>query len=433
MAASDEKVPSGGDKGETLADSSPPKETKPADVSSSLLGPSSLLLSEGNGGLMMPLDSGVEFLPSAPAGGTATSDKPPQPAPPSREQLGAIRLDDLSEAPPLDESTLALAAERDREPLPVSEESSVPLSRPTASASKKEDEELGVILWDEDEMPGRPSLKTEPMTAAVTSPTSQPADSVPLPVAGETEAAGQEMPLDNLLAADESEAAAKVPLEPAKLEPQPKEETPSSVDDQSQTSSLLLESGSEIVSPHPPMRSEEPVPLPLDAQETFDDSWLQGRSSLLLGTEPVVQPTAREESRGEPKRGKRRRQERVRTVPPATDAPVQWYANAEACAVYCRKHSRPLLLYFTTGDLDQCRAYEEAIRTEEMRPFLCSYVCCMVNMAQPEGRAVAMRLGVPTDSPSMVLLSPSGREYARVLKAEVDWHFLATMLFWALR
>ncbi len=135
----------------------------------------------------------------------------------------------------------------------------------------------------------------------------------------------------------------------------------------------------------------------------------------------------------EQRRGWRRRRERVKIVPPGREAKIEWFANAEACAAYCRKHSRPLLLYFKTGNEQQCQTYEMAVRQPEMQSFLCSYVCCVVDLTEPQGRHVAMRLGVPTDGPAMLLMSPSGREYARVLKPEVDWQFIATMLFWALR
>jgi hypothetical protein len=175
-----------------------------------------------------------------------------------------------------------------------------------------------------------------------------------------------------------------------------------------------------------------PAPAETESLEAPAD-FIHGSSSLLMGTDRAASPAVSEEPSVETPRRWKRSREKVRVVPPEPQAKVQWYSNADACALYCRKHHRPLLLYFTTGDIEQCHAYEEAIRRDEMRPFLCSYVCCLVNMAQVEGRKVAMRLGVPTDGPAMVVFSPSGREYARVLKPEADWRFLATMLFWGLR
>jgi hypothetical protein len=136
------------------------------------------------------------------------------------------------------------------------------------------------------------------------------------------------------------------------------------------------------------------------------------------------QPTAR-------RRG--RRGEKIKAPKPKPGKPVEWFANPTACATYCRKHRRVLLLYFTTGDLEQCRSYEEAIRRPELQPFLGQYVCCMVDVRQPDGRQAALRLNVPTDGPAIVLLAPSGREYARIQKPEINAEFLATVLFWAVR
>ena len=172
------------------------------------------------------------------------------------------------------------------------------------------------------------------------------------------------------------------------------------------------------------------LPPEEETETTALKSFLDGQSALLVDGEQAAGPTAAPET---PVKPARRRRERIRLVVPKPGKPVEWFSNPSACTAYCRRHRRPLLLYFSTDDVKQCRTYEQAIRQTEMQAFLCPYVCCVVNLTHADGRQAAMSLGVPTDGPSVVLLSPSGHELARVLKPHVDWQFLATMLFWALR
>lgn len=187
-----------------------------------------------------------------------------------------------------------------------------------------------------------------------------------------------------------------------------------------------------IASSSPAPKSPKSVPpaapaAPLDGGSAVPD----GSSSLLMGAD-VQTPTARA-AVPLPPRPPAAVREKMKVVAPKPGAKAEWFANPEACRTFSRKHGRPLLLYFSTGDMKQCYTYEKAIRMEEMQPFLGMYVCCMIDMRQPPGRECAKHQGVPDDGPAMVLLAPSGREYARLLKPEVDWQFLATMLFWVLQ
>ncbi|MBM3333417.1 hypothetical protein FJY63_02035 [Candidatus Sumerlaeota bacterium] len=182
-----------------------------------------------------------------------------------------------------------------------------------------------------------------------------------------------------------------------------------------------------------PQRATPRAAPPSEATREMAEKLLTEPSRLLIGSGWEMSAEQSAEAAIEQPRRRRRRRERVRLVPPRLGAKVEWFSSPDACAIYCRKRSRPLLLYFRTGVMEECRSYEEAIRMAELQPFLCPYVCCIVNMAEPEGCEAALRLGIPTDGPAMVMLSPLGREYARILKSDVDWQFLATMLFWALR
>ena len=284
---------------------------------------------------------------------------------------------------------------------------------------------MRVILLDE--APAEPPPET---TAAPAPPAEAPVP--PDAAATDKPAEPSEGEGISLLLLDEEPLAAQ-PTAPKPTPPAPAAVTPAAVDwlDESAPSALLI--GKETVAPQIAKPLEPLKPPRSEATRTFGESLSSGRSSLLMDSSQATAAPLRQETPLPPRRIWKRRRDRVRIVPPKPGAEIKWFSNAEACATYCYKHSRPLLLYFTTGDDQQCHTYEAAIRQTGMQPFLAPYVCCMVNMAYTEGRKVAMRLGVPTDGPAIVLLSPLGREYARVLKPAVDWQFVATLLFWALR
>jgi len=426
VVSKDEKSPSARDEKKTPSPGpSPNGQELEGDSFASLLGPSSLLLSESEGGLTVPLDEEAESSPAL-----SPSAKPSQPAEGEDEGLAVVRLDEPLDLPPSEVGGRTPPLDEKTDLPPLVKQPPVPPSEKVPIATETEEDELRVIFLDEEVSDKSPSA-TQAEEKIEGPPPPKPPEPVPPPAVRQTPAEEEEMGmilLDDVIVPKDSVPAAK-----SSATPGPFPEKPAIPDflDVSETSPLLI--GSETVGPSGPEGMEEPLPLASEAEKTFDDSLIEGRSSLLLDAEAIVRPPVREELPVEGRRGRRRRRERVRIVPPEPSAQVKWFSNPNACALYCRKHHRPLLLYFTTGDTEQCRTYEETIRMGKMRPFLCSYVCCMVNMVEAEGRKVAMRLGVPTDSPAMVLLSPTGREYARVLKSEVDWRFLATMLFWALR
>jgi len=359
-----------------------------------------------------PIPDDDEALPPIPsAGGREPSNGPTSP-------------EDQDTGP----SSLLLDSEAGRLLLPIEDESEPPplvLPPETKPADHLphigEEEGLGVIRLDDLPLETTSESATEPISTEPRPP-EEPE--------GEKPDESEEL---KLLLMDEEAAPRPTPSPPTEFtQPPAVKSAIADLEDDSAPSALLI--GGETATPEHAAAREESPPLFTETTQTLGEDLVEGRSLLLLDTSQVRSPAVRqEEPPVEPERRWRRRRERVRIVPPKPGAEVQWFTNADACAIYCRKHSRPLLLYFTTGDMEQCHSYEEAIRQEQMQPFLCSYVCCMVNLAQAEGRRVAMRLGVPTDGPAMVLLSPSGREYVRVLKPEVDWQFLATMLFWALR
>lgn len=373
-------------------------------------GGSSLLLNDESSGLSLPLgdEEEEEVIPPAavmpPSAGVFSETET------RGEELTSIHLDEAPAEPPPEVAS--------DEPLPFEEPSQKAVQQITSEAAAEDD--LRLVLLDE--------------APEETLPEVEPPPARPSPANG-TSALGTESPLANdeirLVAMDDAPAAEEKAIGSRPAVRSPQDESAASPWGEMGPSALLL--GGETGAPADSSSREQPLPSP-DATPRFRETdFSEGRSSLLLSGSEVEAPVRQETAVTEPSRRRHRRRERVRITPPKPGAEIQWFSNAEACATYCRKHSRPLLLYFTTGDVEQCRTYEEAIRLAEMQPFLCTYVCCMVNMAQAEGRQVAMRLGVPTNSPAVVLLSPSGREYARVLKAEVDWQFLATMLFWALR
>ncbi|MCX8035456.1 MAG: hypothetical protein N3D11_00090 [Candidatus Sumerlaeia bacterium] len=357
-----------------------------APTSGDDLDASPLLLQSETGSLVIPDDA--DF------GLSVVDDTQGQPAveetevvmPPAEEQdLGIVRLDDLGDLPLPDIEAGAHPAAREAAPPP-----------PEHEAPPMDVGELTLLLMEDQ------TAKVE-TTAREEQATAEPEPSAPLPsVSPLSEPAGGE------------------------------------ILDESIPSALLIHAEPEEEADSASSRREAPAGE-TESEITFGTGYedlARGRSALLLsgsGAEIESETVHEPPPAARPKRFWRRRRERIKIVVPKPGTPVQWYSNADACAVYCRKHSRPLLLYFTTGDAEQCHTYEAAIRQPEMQPFLCTYVCCMVNLSHAEGRRVAMRLGVPTDGPGIVLLSPSGREYARILKPEVDWHFLATVLFWALR
>ncbi len=345
---------------------------------------SSLLLEGEAGSLAIPDDTESET-PLAPDAQDLVSPAESAEAAPDEEQgLGIIRLDTLGEIP---------LPDLEAGPSPAAPEAAPP--PPEHDAPPMDVGELTLLLMEEQTPTAEPPARAEQTTVEPEPAVSPPAGPCPSESVGE-EFLDESIP-GALLISTESEAEAST------------------------------------------SNSRETPATDTESEITFGagfEDLARGRSALLLdgsGTE-IEGKTAHEPPPvARPKRFWRRRRERIKIVVPKPGTPVQWYSNADACAVYCRKHSRPLLLYFTTGDAEQCHTYEAAIRQPEMQPFLCTYVCCMVNLSHAEGRQVAMRLGVPTDGPCVVLLSPSGREYARILKPEVDWHFLATVLFWALR
>lgn len=176
---------------------------------------------------------------------------------------------------------------------------------------------------------------------------------------------------------------------------------------------------------------------PPAASSTYSDPGsgeMGGGSSLLLASDTgeATGTPAPASTRGR-RKGKKAKTERVKIVPPKPGKKIEWFSNPAACAKYCRKHKRPLLLYFNTGDPRQCESYETTVKMDEVQAFLGPYVCCTADLRVNEVRQVAQRLGLPTDGPSMIVLSPTGREFARIVKPTIDWQFAATMLFWALR
>lgn len=432
MAPKDDKPLFGREKDGTVSppppsDADQSKKDSPADLE----GPSSLLLNADAGGLAFPLDVEAEAeLSEQPA----TPLQPKEPVGPTgseRGELPAIRLDEVSERVVSISSATTPPLEEQMELSPPVMPPTVPqLEKPPKAAGGREDE-LRVILLDEigDELAARAEqpATTETQSVSPLLATVQPLKDQETR-AGDNELRG--ILLDDLLPGD-SAPATKPSAGAAPLEAPVEKAAGSSPGEDWKASPLLIEN--ELIETPRAEPVEESATPSSEVEYTFGAGSFEGPSSLLLGAEQATTPTAPAEPSVEAKRGRRWGRERVRVVPPKGGTQVEWYSNADACAVYCRKNRRPLLLYFTTGDVEQCQTYETAIRMEEMQPFLCSYVCCMVSLAQAEGRKVAMRLGVPTDGPAMVLLSPSGREYARVLKSEVDWRFLAAMLLWALR
>jgi hypothetical protein len=314
---------------------------------------------------------------------------------------------------------------------PLDEEAEIPPPivppRPTEAAGQiqPEEEELRTILLDE--APAEPAPEAAAVSAPEAAASAAPDAATPGKIADLPN--GDEISLLLLDEEPPSDQSAAAPTAP----PAPPAVPPGAVDllDQSAPSALLI--GEEAVTPRTIKTRWAAQPPRSEATRAFGESLASGPSSLLIDGGQATAPPFRQETAVPPRRIWKRRRDRVRIVPPKRGAEIKWFSNPDACATYCYKHSRPLLLYFTTGDVQQCHTYEVAIRQTEMQPFLAPYICCMVNMAYAEGRKVAMRLGVPTDGPAIVLLSPSGREYARVLKPAVDWQFVATMLFWALR
>jgi hypothetical protein len=341
-----------------------------------------------------------------------------------------LRLDDHPEEAPPAMNGLTVPLEEETKRPSFARPPELPPSAGKLAIAGSE-EELRVILLDETS--NEPPLEVEAPSERKTSlapaawPTDRPAASREAPADGEE----LRVVLLDDSAASEIAAPATKPFNVSETSKRPIKESAEAVSDDADVSALLI--AGDVAPISELVRPREPPAAPSETEYVPAESLIDGKSSLLLGAGQATGPTTVEELPGEPRRGRRPRRERVRIVPPKDGAPIEWFSNADACAIYCRKHRRPLLLYFTTGDVEQCQTYEEAIRRQEIQPFLSSYVCCLVNMAQIEGRKVAMRLGVPTDGPAIVVLSPSGREYARVLKPQVDWRFVATMLFWGLR
>ena len=400
-----------------------PSSTPPPDDDDQ--GPSSLLLNEGMGGRAFSFEEEAATFPAGRTPAISPPGGPMESTEKDEEEMRIVHLDELPPESPPPADAMAVPLDKEAEIPSVVQPPRVSMSKKPSDVAGDEEEELRVILLDEAAAELPPDVETP---AAHKRPSA-----VPTPAHSEATSAEEELRvilLDDVTTSETPTSAGK-PVSRPVAPKSPAEISATGVRDDSDVSALLIES--ELPAASEPVRLEDFPSSPLDAELPSDASMITGSSSLLLDTEPTARPIAPEEPPAESKRGWRHRRERVRIIPPKEGAPVEWFSNADACAAYCRKHHRPLLLYFTTGNMEQCRTYEEAIRREEMRLFLSSYVCCMVNLAQTEGRKVAMRLGVPTDGPAIVVLSPSGREYARVLKSEVDWRFLATMLFWGLR
>jgi len=397
-------------------------------------GPSALLIDEPTGGLTLdPEAAGKAPAAPHPPAPAADAGKPSPlaweeaPRPASRR--------DLPPPPDPEESSLLLL---DELPSP-GEQAAPPDAAPEASAAANETIRL---LADDEDAPPPPSSALFDL----------PEDSGPsllLLDEGQTgpaaESARPPMPppeADAKLASEQEERRKSGP--PAG--PAPDAER-AFYENEAAESLLLIDEESERPIPTvgsypaaPPKAAAAPAPPDsprLSPDATVADINDNAPSPLLLGAEPVAPSTPRTPSPVAPpptaRKGRKPVHEKVKVVTPPSGAPVEWFANPQACAVYCRKHRRPLLVYFTTGDEAQCRTYEEAVRMPEFQTFLGPYVCCRAHLGSVEGQEAARRLGLPDDGPAMVVLAPSGREYARILKPEVDWQFLATMLFWALR
>jgi len=438
------------------------------DAKDGLDGPSSLLINEPSEGIVLPGEA-IE------SDETAASSTPPpiareEPAPPPEKkpapsdvgeteppQAGGPEPPPHASAPPPSsgpgEFALSLDEETQKPSPPPSTEEAPPAAAEESPAPpatddfdfaihKIESEEPVAIQEIEaegalpPEKPPTPQSQAaaEPSPIAFEEPTpletgearAEPAEATeetkPLSAGVETEGES-ELFLDEILSPEEESA-------PAREQPAVSDEPAlAGLGDQTEPASPLLETEPPGPAASTTEEPSEPAIEPIGStQETAADA----AGSLLIDEEAVTAPST-PAIEVPAKRKHKRRGERMKIVPPKSAAKVEWYANPEACATYCRKHRRPLLIYFTTGDIGECRSYEEAIRMPEMQPFLAPYVCCLANLATDQGKQAAIRLGIPTEGPAMVLLSPSGRELARVLKPEVDWQFLATMLFWALR
>lgn len=312
---------------------------------------------------------------------------------------------------------------------PRSEQS--PPTTPTTESPAPPEQE-SILLLDDDVAPApEPTIadqaaesraptpeETSPAAAEASDQSSEPLllDDILEPETGEPSATESAPPADSSTVS--SDATAQVFVEEPWADIAAKEPA-GGEQDKSALISPIPDSSGEVES------SLSPLP------EIGADSWsdlVEGQSSLLMDSDQAT-----DEAPAIERKRRRRRRERIRAPLPKPGKKVQWYSSPEACATYCRKHRRPLLLYFSTKDMEECRSFEEAIRSPEMQVFLQPYVCCMTDLSSAEGRQAAVRLGVPTDGPSIVLLAPSGRELARVLKPDIDWHFLAAMLFWVLR